>query len=80
MTKENARESDRREGPSFPHDNDLGKLFKPAVDEFYALRGWETETGWPTRERLDELGMEDAYEPTIEGALRTREQSKQIVV
>ena len=42
--------------------------FKPVVDEFYALHGWDAERGWPTRERLRELGMEDVYEPMVAGA------------
>lgn len=40
------------------------------MDEFYALHGWDIEGGWPTRERLRELGLEDVYEPMIEGAMR----------
>jgi aldehyde:ferredoxin oxidoreductase len=47
-------------------------LFEPVVDEFCALHGWDVETGWPTRERLDELGLEDLYEPMLEGALSAR--------
>jgi len=23
------------------------------------MRGWNPETGWPTREKLDELGLSD---------------------
>ncbi|MBC8264876.1 MAG: hypothetical protein H8E47_12220 [Anaerolineales bacterium] len=42
--------------------------FKPVVDEFYALHGWDAERGWPTRERLRELDMEDVYEPMVAGA------------
>ena len=47
--------------------------FKPVVDEFYALHGWDTETGWPTRERLRELDLEDMYEPMVAGALQRME-------
>jgi aldehyde:ferredoxin oxidoreductase len=46
--------------------------FKPVMDEFYALHGWDVERGWPTRERLRELDMEDAYEPMIGGASKLR--------
>jgi len=42
--------------------------FKPVVDEFYALHGWDAERGWPTRERLRELDMGDVYEPMVAGA------------
>jgi len=42
--------------------------FKPVLDEFYALHGWDIERGWPTQERLRELGLEDAYRPMVEGA------------
>ena len=47
--------------------------FKPVVDEFYALHGWDAETGWPTRERLRELDLEDVYEPMVAGALQRME-------
>jgi aldehyde:ferredoxin oxidoreductase len=41
--------------------------FKPALDEFYTLHGWDPETGWPTKERLEALGLPDVYEPMIAG-------------
>jgi aldehyde:ferredoxin oxidoreductase len=44
--------------------------FKPVVDEFYTLHGWDVERGWPTRERLRELGLEDVYAPMVDGAQR----------
>ena len=28
------------------------------LDEYYELRGWQRETGYPTREKLEELGIE----------------------
>jgi aldehyde:ferredoxin oxidoreductase len=49
------------------------ELFVPVLDEFYALHGWEPQTGWPTRERLSELGMADVHEPMVTGAARARE-------
>jgi len=49
------------------------ELFVPVLDEFYALHGWEPQTGWPTRERLSELGMADVHEPMVTGAERARE-------
>jgi aldehyde:ferredoxin oxidoreductase len=47
--------------------------FKPVIDEFFSLHGWNVETGWPTHEHLRELGMEDVYEPMLAGASRVRE-------
>jgi aldehyde:ferredoxin oxidoreductase len=31
--------------------------FRALLDRFYDLRGWDKETGWPTRQRLLELGL-----------------------
>ena len=45
--------------------------FKPVLDEFYTLHGWDTETGRPTRERLRELDMEDVHEPMVDGTFRS---------
>jgi aldehyde:ferredoxin oxidoreductase len=42
--------------------------FKPVMDEFYRLHGWDIRRGWPTQERLRQLGMEDVYEPMVDGA------------
>ena len=42
--------------------------FKPVVDEFYRLHGWDTDNGWPTRKRLQELGLRDVYSSMVEGA------------
>jgi aldehyde:ferredoxin oxidoreductase len=46
--------------------------FKPVMDEYYALHGWDIERGWPTRGRLRELGLEDVYEPMVSGARLNR--------
>jgi aldehyde:ferredoxin oxidoreductase len=27
------------------------------LDEYYRARGWDVETGLPTREKLEELGL-----------------------
>ncbi|MFH0941949.1 MAG: aldehyde ferredoxin oxidoreductase N-terminal domain-containing protein [Chloroflexota bacterium] len=32
---------------------------KEALDEYYRLRGWDVSTGWQTRAKLEELGLED---------------------
>ena len=46
--------------------------FKPVMDEYYAHQGWDVETGWPTAERLAELGMPDAHEAMVVGAQRAK--------
>jgi aldehyde:ferredoxin oxidoreductase len=33
---------------------------KAMLDEYYTLRGWDLNTGIPTREKLVELGLDDA--------------------
>lgn len=33
--------------------------FKKLMDEYYELRGWDKKTGWPTNEKLIEIGLED---------------------
>jgi len=52
-----------REEPS-PSGNARGETIdtEAMLDEYYALRGWSQETGWPTREKLQELGLDDAIE------------------
>ena len=32
----------------------------PMLDEYYRLRGWDLQTGWPSTEKLRELGLEEA--------------------
>jgi hypothetical protein len=46
--------------------------FEPVMDEFYLLHGWDVENGWPTRECLQELDLENTYEPMIAGAEKAR--------
>jgi len=41
--------------------------FAPVMDEYYALRGWDVETGWPTRERLASLDL-DVHDDMVQGA------------
>lgn len=53
------------------HGLDRGR-FGPVLDDFYALQGWDLERGWPTRERLRQLGLEDLYEPMVGGAEEAR--------
>jgi aldehyde:ferredoxin oxidoreductase len=33
---------------------------EPMLEEYYQLRRWDPETGWPTEEKLRELGLEEA--------------------
>jgi aldehyde:ferredoxin oxidoreductase len=47
--------------------------FKPVMDDYYRFRGWDVDSGWPTREHLDEVGLTEVYEPMVEGALQARE-------
>jgi aldehyde:ferredoxin oxidoreductase len=47
--------------------------FAPVMDEFYELKGWDVETGWPTEERLCDLGLVDVHGPMVEGASEARE-------
>ncbi len=44
------------------------KQFKFVLDEFYILHGWDPETGQPTKERLDTLGLEGVHEKMTAGA------------
>jgi len=34
-------------------------LFKNLMDEYYKLRGWDLDTGIPSRSKLEELGLKD---------------------
>ena len=47
--------------------------FKPVLDEFYTLHGWDAEKGWPTQESLIKLDLEDVYEPMVDGATKAEE-------
>lgn len=33
--------------------------FEGLKDRYYELRGWDVKTGWPTRAKLEELGLKD---------------------
>ena len=41
-----------------PHTIDPNK-FRSLMDKYYERRGWDKCTGWPTREKLEELGLKD---------------------
>jgi hypothetical protein len=47
--------------------------FTSVMDEFYELKGWSMETGWPSEERLRSLGLLDVHEPMVRGAAKARE-------
>jgi aldehyde:ferredoxin oxidoreductase len=44
--------------------------FAPVMDAFYALLGWDSTTGWPTRQRMEALDLGDLYAPMVAGAAR----------
>jgi aldehyde:ferredoxin oxidoreductase len=33
--------------------------FIPLLERYYKLRGWDVATGWPTRAKLESLGLKD---------------------
>jgi aldehyde:ferredoxin oxidoreductase len=45
-----------------PSGNARGQVIDvvPMLEEYYELRGWDPETGWPTEEKLGELGIGEA--------------------
>jgi aldehyde:ferredoxin oxidoreductase len=47
--------------------------FRPVMDEYYALRGWDVQTGWPTQAHLERVGLPEVYEPMVTGAASARE-------
>jgi hypothetical protein len=79
------RAMDERVIPSFEYDEnwtnpELGarvaldrKQFLPLMDEYYRLRGWDVETGWPTPERLEALGLNDVHGEMVAGAAAARD-------
>ena len=79
------RSTDERVIPSFEYDENwvnpkLGarmrldrEQFRPVMDAYYRLRGWDVETGWPTVERLESLGLGDVHDEMVAGAERARE-------
>jgi aldehyde:ferredoxin oxidoreductase len=38
---------------------DLTARTQEMLDEYYRLRGWAPETGWPTQEKLAELSLSE---------------------
>ena len=74
------RKTDERVLPSFEYDEnwvnpEIGtrmKLdrarFKPLLDAYYRLRGWDIDSGWPTAEKLNSLGLDGVHEQMVDGA------------
>jgi aldehyde:ferredoxin oxidoreductase len=50
---------ENRPGPSGKLERLDRTKFLKLVDEYYALRGWDKERGWPTRGKLETLGLKD---------------------
>jgi aldehyde:ferredoxin oxidoreductase len=79
------RAMDERVLPAFEYDEnwvnpELGarmrldrEAFEPVLDEYYRLRGWDVESGWPTGERLESLGLAGVSAEMIAGAKRAKE-------
>jgi len=79
------RAMDERVLPAFEYDEnwinpEIGErmalerqAFASVMDAYLRLRGWDVETGWPTRETLERLGMAEAYDPMVEGARKARQ-------
>jgi hypothetical protein len=40
----------------------------PIMDDYYRLRGWDRDTGWPSPERLASLDLPGVYDDMITGA------------
>jgi aldehyde:ferredoxin oxidoreductase len=51
------------EEPS-PSGNAQGHVIdvQPMLEEYYALRGWDADRGWPTSGKLRQLGLDDAIQ------------------
>jgi hypothetical protein len=47
--------------------------FRAVLDDYYSLLGWDLETGWPTRQRLAELGLHGVYDDMMGAATALRE-------
>ncbi|NLG50567.1 MAG: hypothetical protein GX552_10700 [Chloroflexi bacterium] len=47
--------------------------FMPVMDEYYQLLGWDVETGWPTRAKLESLDLGFIYDDMVAGAKAAKE-------
>ncbi len=48
-------------------------MFKTLLESYYRNRGWDTNTGHPTRAKLEELGLKDVADALEEKAKRNNE-------
>jgi aldehyde:ferredoxin oxidoreductase len=74
------RQMDERVLPAFEYEEnwinpEIGERkalerdkFDPVMDEYLRLRGWDVTTGWPTRETLAALDLDEVYAPMVAGA------------
>ena len=53
--------------------------FLPLMDEYYRLRGWDVETGWPTPERLAHLDLDDVHTAMAAGAKDAQERLPELL-
>lgn len=63
LTRKDDRYPERFLKEPMPEGPSKGNVFdpKPVLDEYYELRGWDMERGWPTKENYHELGLKDVY-------------------
>ena len=52
--------------------------FSALLDEYYQLRGWDIETGWPTRAKLEELDLADVADQLAEGGFLPGEPAERV--
>jgi aldehyde:ferredoxin oxidoreductase len=45
------------------------ETFKKVMDDYYVVRGWDVETGLPTRKKLIELDLEEVVSALAESGL-----------
>ncbi len=70
-------------GPCQGHSIDPEK-FEAMLDQYYELRGWDRETGIPTRAKLEEVGLRDVAEelesmgklPQVKAARKAKTEAK----
>ncbi len=41
----------------YPNEDNLGDDFESFKTRFYMFEGWDTSTGWPTRDTLEDLDL-----------------------
>ncbi len=64
LTRADDRQPDRLLEEPSPSKRAKGHVIylDKMLDEYYALRGWDPQTGWPTRETLERLDLDFAAE------------------